>query len=297
MVVVFGSINVDLVAHVERIPVAGETLAGQSFRCVPGGKGANQALAAARAGAQVALFGAVGRDTFASGAVTNLETSGMDLTGVVAVDAATGIALIHVDARGENAITVVAGANALAAAAQVPDAVLESGTTLLLQLEVPVTELVQLCRRATGARIIVNAAPAVAMPEELLQRIDVLIVNETEAAAVGKAHELPDTPEAFALAAAARYGSVVVVTLGAKGALAVADGDRISIAAPSLHVVDTTGAGDAFAGAFAAALDRGSSLHTAMADGVAGGSLACAGHGAQGALPARTAIAALSATL
>ena len=297
MVVVFGSINIDLVARVERIPVPGETLAGQSFRCVPGGKGANQALAAIRAGAQVKMFGAVGRDAFASLALSNLEDSGMDLAGVVVVDAATGVALIHVDAHGENAITVIAGANALASAAQVPDAALVTGTTLLLQLEVPVSQIAQLCRRAHDARIILNAAPAIAIPEELLQRVDVLIVNETEAAAVGAAHALPDTPEGFALAAATRYDCTVVVTLGAQGAFAIAGSDRVAVAAPRVQVVDTTGAGDAFAGAFAAALDRGTSLRGAMADGVAAGSLACTGHGAQGALPGTTAIAALAATL
>src|SRR5258706_987928 len=184
MVVVCGSINLDLVAHVDRMPAPGETLAGHAFSAVPGGKGANQALAASRAGAQVKMFGAVGRDAFATNALANLAASGVDLSGVVAVDAPTGIALIHVDARGENAITVIAGANGQARAAQVPDAVLGPESTLLLQLEVPIAEIAALVKRKSGARVILNAAPAAALPDELLHRVDVLIVNESEAAVV-----------------------------------------------------------------------------------------------------------------
>ena len=137
MVVVFGSINLDLVARVARLPRPGETLAGSSFATSPGGKGANQALAARRAGAVVALFGAVGRDAFAAPALALLDEAGIDLAGVRATDAATGVALIHVDDAGQNAITVVPGANALARAADVPDAVLGPATMLMLQFETP----------------------------------------------------------------------------------------------------------------------------------------------------------------
>jgi ribokinase len=297
MVVVFGSINLDLVAHVARMPAPGETLSGHSFSCLPGGKGANQALAASRAGAQVKMFGAVGRDTFAAPALANLEASGIDVAGVAAVDDATGVALIHVDAQGENAITVIAGANAHARAAQVPDTMLGPGATLVLQLEVPIAEVAALVNRAGGAHVIVNAAPATALPDTLLRRVGTLIVNESEAMVLGADLRLPATPDAFANSAAARYHCTVVVTLGAQGALAVRDSEAIVIAAPSVAVVDTTGAGDALVGAFAAALDRGAPLRQALAEGVAAGSLACAGHGAQAALPARDAIAALAATL
>jgi ribokinase len=297
MIVVFGSINLDLVAQVARIPAPGETLAGNSFATMPGGKGANQALAAARAGARVKMFGAVGRDAFAATALANLEASGVDLSGVTAVDDATGVALIHVDAQGENAITVVAGANGRARAAQVPDAVLDSGTTLVLQLEVPIAEVAALVGRAGSAHVILNAAPAAAFPDSLLRRVGTLIVNESEAMVVGADLRLPTTPYEFAEAAALRYHCTVVLTLGSKGALAVRDGERIAIAAPSVSVVDTTGAGDALVGALAAALDRGALLRQALAEGVAAGSLACSNHGAQAALPARGAIAALAATL
>lgn len=297
MVVVFGSINLDLVAQVARIPAPGETLAGHSFSMVPGGKGANQALAASRAGAQVKMFGAVGRDAFAANALANLEASGVDLVGVVSVDTPTGVALIHVDARGENAITVIAGANGEARAAQVPDDVLGPATTLVLQLEVPLAEITQLARHARGARVILNAAPAATLPDDLLRRVDILIVNETEAAGVGAEHGLPTTPDQFAEAAAARYQCMVIVTLGPRGAIAVHGDERVAVAAPPTAVVDTTGAGDALVGAFAAGLDRGALLRQALAEGVAAGSLACAGRGAQAALPAQSAIADLAATL
>ena len=297
MVVVFGSINLDLVAQVGRIPAPGETLAGHSFKTVPGGKGANQALAASRAGAQVKMFGAVGRDAFAAKALANLEASGVDLSGVIAVDTPTGVALIHVDARGENAITVIAGANGEARAAQVPDEALGPTSTLVLQLEVPLAEVAQLAHRAHGARVILNAAPATTLPDDLLRRVDLLIVNETEAAAVGAEHGLPAAPDQFAEAAAARYRCTVVVTLGPRGAIAVHGDERVAVAAPATAVVDTTGAGDALVGTFAAALDRGASLRQALAEGVAAGSLACTGRGAQAALPAQSAIADLAATL
>jgi ribokinase len=299
MIAVFGSINVDLVAQVARIPAPGETLAGHAFAMVPGGKGANQAVAAARAGATVAMFGAVGRDTFAVNALANLEASGVDLSGVVAVDTPTGVALIHIDAEGENAITVIAGANGDALAAQVPDSALGPATTLVLQLEVPAAEVLLLARRARdlGARVLLNAAPAAAVSDELLRLVDILIVNETEAATIGTAHDLPTAPEQFAKAASLRYQCAVVVSLGPRGAVAVRDEVRIMIAAPVMTVIDTTGAGDALVGVFAAALDRRSPLRQALADGVAAGSLACAGRGAQSALPARSAVADLAATL
>jgi ribokinase len=299
MVVVFGSINLDLVAQVPRIPLSGETLAGQAFAMAPGGKGANQALAASLAGAKVAMFGAVGRDAFAASALANLEASGVDLAGVVATDTSTGIALIHVDTKGENSITVIAGANGDARAAQVPDGMLSPAATLVMQLEVPMKQVMELAARARrqGAHVVLNAAPAVELSEDLLRLVSTLIVNEGEAAIVGAAQGLPKTPDLFAHAAAARYQCGIVVTLGAAGAIAVRDDEHIAVAAPPTSVVDTTGAGDALVGAFAAALDRGASLRQALTEGIAAGSLACTGRGAQAALPDRGAILKLAATL
>jgi len=297
MVVVFGSVNLDLVAQVARMPVPGETIRGQAFVTVPGGKGANQALAASRAGARVRMFGAVGRDAFGTAALANLQASGVDLTGVAHVDAATGVAMIQVDAHGENAITVIAGANDEARAEQVGEDALRPDAVLVMQLEVPLAEVAALAGRARGTRIVLNAAPALALPVELLRMIDTLIVNETEAAFIAAALDLPDDPGQFALEASGNHGCTVVVSLGSRGALAAREGEFMMIAAPATDVVDTTGAGDALVGAYAAALDRGAPLRQALAEGVAAGSLACTRHGAQAALPTRDEIAALAATL
>jgi ribokinase len=151
MIVVLGSINVDLIAGVQRLPHAGETLVGHSFSTSPGGKGANQALAARRAGARVALYGAVGRDAFAEPALALLRVDGVDVENVQSVDRATGIAMIHVDVNGENAITVVAGANARATAGQVAKEALGGSTTVVMQLEIPQAE--SRCVGPTCARV------------------------------------------------------------------------------------------------------------------------------------------------
>lgn len=283
MVVVFGSVNLDLVARVPRLPRPGETIAGTDFAMVPGGKGANQALAARRAGAAVAMFGAVGGDAFAAAALGNLVAAGVDVAGVATVPASTGVALINVDARGENAITVVAGANAHARAALVPAASIGAGTTLLMQLEVPVPEVAALAARAraAGARVVLNAAPAEPLPDELWRVVDVLLVNEREALEYANAWQLPAAPASFIGAMDARFGVAVVLTLGARGAITRAEGALREVAPPPVTVVDTTGAGDAFAGALAAALDRGMALPEAMDAAVRAGALACTHPGAQ----------------
>ena len=267
MVIVFGSINLDLVARVPAIPAAGETLLGTSFVTSPGGKGANQALAARLCGARVAMVGAVGHDAFADAALANLAASGVDLTSVMRVADATGVALINVDAKGENAITVIAGANGHALASWVGDDALVPGATLLMQLEVPLREVAALARRAKsrGARVVLNGAPAAVLPDGLLRDVDFLVVNEREAAiCVGQ-----------------RAGVNVVRTLGARGATMEWQGTRYSEAPSHVAVVDTTGAGDALCGAFAAALDRGVAPPDALREGVRAGAVACTHRGAQ----------------
>lgn len=283
MIVVFGSINLDLVARGARIPAPGETLAGDSFTAVPGGKGANQALAARQAGAQVAMYGAVGSDAFAQAALANLAADGVDLTGVVRVAGATGVALINVDARGENAITVVAGANAEARATRVPATGLSERTTVLMQLETPLREVAVLARRAraAGARVVLNAAPAAALPDALLRDVDVLVVNEGEAAACAAPLGLATDPAGFARGAHERFRTVAIVTLGAEGALTHAGDTILHERPPAVDVVDTTGAGDAFCGSLVAALDRGEGLRSALAAAVHAGALACTHRGAQ----------------
>jgi len=292
VITVFGSINLDLIGNVARLPRPGETVPGGAFATSPGGKGANQALAARRAGAHVALYGAVGCDSFAASALANLDASGVRCEGVATLRASTGIALINVADSGENAITVIPGANALARAAQVPDDMLTPATTLLLQLEAPHVEVERMAQRAhaRGARVILNAAPAAALADALLRSLDVLLVNEHEAAMLATELRLARGPVAFADAMRIRFATTAVITLGARGALTTADGQCLAATPPAMTVVDTTGAGDALAGAFAAALDRNASLPRALAEGVAAGALACTQHGAQAALPDAAAI-------
>jgi ribokinase len=293
VVVVFGSINVDLVTHVARFPRPGETLAAQSFAVYAGGKGANQALAAALAGATVQLYGAVGRDAFADVALELLGAAGVELTGVARVAEPTGCATILVDAEAENSIVIAAGANARAEPEAVSDAVLGAATTLVLQQEVPEAANAALVARARcrGARIILNAAPARAVPLDVLRQLDALVVNESEAAAMAMLYRWPMEPIDFAAAAAALSPRLsVVVTLGGKGAVACHAGERLSAAAPEIRVVDTTGAGDAFVGALAAALDRRANLRAALARAIAAGTLACTMNGAQPSLPDSAAI-------
>jgi ribokinase len=299
MIVVFGSINLDLVAEVGRFPRPGETVAGNSFAALPGGKGANQALAARRAGAIVAMAGAVGTDAFAATTLSGLADAGVDLAWVRQVDAPTGVALIHVDAQGQNSITVIPGANARVLSSAIPDAALGPGTTLVLQLEVPLAAVCDVAARARrlGARVMLNAAPACALPDALISALDVLIVNEHEAEALATRFGTPSNPEEFATAMHRRHGCAVIVTLGPRGALAVAEANVLFAVAPSVEVVDTTGAGDAFTGALAAALDRHAAWPRALVEGIAAGSLACGGAGAQAALPAAAAIERLAATV
>jgi len=299
MLVVFGSINLDLVAHVARLPRRGETIAGETFAAHPGGKGANQALAARRAGADVALVGAVGNDAFAAPALRNLDAAGVDLQRLARVDAATGVALIHVDGTGENSITVVAGANARADPASLPDSLLATGTTLLMQLEVPFPAVHALAVRARkhGARVILNAAPAHPLSASLLPMIDVLVVNEIEAAALSTHLGAAATSEAFALDVARRFGCATAVTLGAAGAFAVVGSTLIRASAPVLHAIDTTGAGDSFTGVLAAALHRQIPWNRSLAMSVAAGSLACTAPGAQSALPAFGTIDSVTSTV
>lgn len=299
MIVVFGSVNLDLVARVARLPRPGETLGGRSFATSPGGKGANQALAARRAGAEVALLGAVGDDAFADPALALLREAGVDVARVRRVDGATGVALIHVEDSGENAITVIPGANAHVASSQVDDRVLARATTLLLQLEVPAGESLRVAKRARahGARVVLNAAPAMPLAAPWLEAIDVLVVNETEAATLADALSLPAEAGAFAVALAQRAPLAAIVTRGARGAVAAADGFRYAVPSLAVQCLDTVGAGDAFAGTLAAALDAGLNLPRALARSCAAGALACTHVGAQPSFVHAEALAAPASTL
>jgi ribokinase len=293
VVLVFGSINIDLVSRVERFPDPGETVSGSSFAVYPGGKGANQALASARAGAPTRLAGAVGRDAFAAAALALVGEGAVDLAYVARVDHATGCATILVSDTGENVIVSVPGANAYADPATIPDAILTRSSTVSVQQELPAAANQALVERArrNGSRVVLNASPWRSLPLETLRAVHLLIVNEHEAAALAAAFGWPTTPHDLALAATGVVEDLtLVITLGKHGALAARRGTMLRVSAPAVHATDTTGAGDAFAGTFIAALDGDASLAEALRRSVTAGSLACTAAGAQPSFPERSAV-------
>jgi ribokinase len=286
VIVVFGSVNLDLIVSVPALPAPGETVLGTGFRSEPGGKGANQAVAAARAGAAVAVAGAVGRDAFAAPATALLREAGADLGRLASVDQPTGVATIAVDPEGRNQIAVAPGANLAARAAQVADADLGPGTTLVLQMEVDPGETAALIARArtAGARIILSLAPPAPLPAEALAALDLLLLNASEAAALGAMLGAGADPAALR----ARLGGPdVIVTRGEQGAEAATAAGLIRQPAFAVAAVDTTAAGDTFAGVLAAALDGGAGLADAMRRGAAAAALACTRPGSQGSIPSR----------
>jgi len=283
MIVVFGSINLDLIFALPAIPRPGETVLGPDTRIEPGGKGANQAVAAARDGARVVMAGAVGRDALACDALRLLRAAGVDLSRVAETDAATGCAAIAVDPAGNNAIAVGSGANRLARADQVEDALLSPQTTLVLQMEVPGEQTAALIRRARprGARIVLNLAPASSLPDDALRMLDVLLVNETEAAWLCRHIGCGDSASALRDA----LGADVVRTLGADGIEAATASGPLRIPARAITPLDTTAAGDCFAGVLAVALDRGAGMQAALQRANAAAALCCTKAGSQGSLP------------
>jgi len=293
MIIVFGSVNVDFVTRVTSIPKPGETVLGPAYDVIPGGKGANQALAAQRAGSPTIMAGAVGDDPFAAIGLGLLIEAGVDCSAVAKVAAPTGAAFITVDQNGENAITVASGANAHASAKALEALSIGPKDTLLMQREVPEAEQIAAARfaKSKGARVLLNVAPAGIVTEELANLLDIILVNEHEAMVVAKGFGLSaESPTDAAQAIASARGIACIVTLGSEGAVGWTDGVRRQVPAPSVTVVDTTAAGDAFCGAFAAALDQGFGFTGALARGVTAGSLACTIHGAQPSLPTKEAI-------
>ncbi|MFM9844654.1 MAG: ribokinase [Dongiaceae bacterium] len=294
MIVVFGSINVDLVVPVKELPRPGETVLGPGYRVVPGGKGANQALAARRAGAEVHMAGAVGGDGFAEVALASLREAAVDLKQLRKSQAPTGAAFIAVDGKGANLIIVASGANQDARQSDVADSWLGPGTMIVLQMEVPFAENWKLVKRArqSGARTLLNCAPAAPVPADVLAELDWLVVNETEAIHVARAQGHAAVDAASAAQAIARSGNAtVIVTLGDQGARAFPPGGPgWAIGTLPVNPIDTTGAGDAFVGAFAAAVDRGQDMAAALRYGSVAGALACEVAGAQPSLPPQVTI-------
>lgn len=292
-VIVLGSINADIVVDVDAFPRAGETVAGRSLHSHPGGKGANQAVAAVRAGARVAMIGAVGADSPGRDALATLQQEGIDCASVRRLDGVpTGTAFILVDASGENSIVVVPGANGV-----VDGAKSLTAAVCLAQLETPIASVDAFFAAAPQAVKILNAAPALDDAARLFPGIDILVVNETELAVFAK---MPTPLEALdALTLAARRlilhtRQVVIVTLGARGALAVSQNGCEFVAAPAVNVVDTTGAGDCFCGVLAAGLATGLVLSDALKRAVLAASLSVERAGALPSMPSLSEIEALS---
>jgi ribokinase len=283
MVIVFGSINLDLIFPVPHIPGSGETVLGPSTRIEPGGKGANQAVAAARDGAQVTMAGAVGQDSLAANALTLLRSANVDLSRVVETNASTGCAAIAVDPAGNNAIVVGSGANLLARETQVEDSLLSAACTLVLQMEVPSSETAALIHRAreVGARIILNLAPAAALPEEVLRQLDILVVNETECTWLARHLNCNDDANSLRK----RLEVIIIRTLGGDGLEVATEAGCETIPAHVIAPIDTTAAGDCFVGVLAAALDRGMALTAALHRAMAAAALCCTRSGSQSSIP------------
>ncbi|MFN2321675.1 MAG: ribokinase [Trueperaceae bacterium] len=305
MIVVVGSLNVDLVVPVERFPAAGETLLGADYARHRGGKGANQAVAAARAGGRVRMVGRVGDDAFGAWLRDGLESDGIDHHGVVALaDVPTGVAFISVDARAQNTIIVSPGANGRLSGEDLAAVAFEGADVALLQLEVPLDATLRAAElaKAAGAIVILNLAPATALDAAQLRHVDVLVVNESEAALLLEADPatIANGPERAARALTERVPTAIV-TLGAAGATwarrATAGAEPAAGHVPGYPVtaVDTTAAGDSFVGALAAALDGGAPIERALSFANAAGALAVTVPGAQPSLPTADAIEALVA--
>lgn len=288
MIIIIGSINLDLIAGVERLPKPGETVSGDAFRSAPGGKGANQALAAARAGAKVRLAGAVGRDAFAGEALALLKQGGVDLSAVGETGQPTGTALILVGGDGENMIAVVAGANGAVGDQVVTELRIAEGDHILLQHEIPLAtvEAALDAARAAGAISLLNTAPFRAEAAGFLAKADYVIANETEFDLYAQALVLSGEDRAGKMRAfAAKTGHTVIVTLGGAGVLTATPEKFLETPALKITPVDTVGAGDTFCGYLAASLSAGLLLEHALRRAAVAGSLACLKPGAQPAIP------------
>ena len=289
-IVVVGSVNVDLLAQVRRHPRPGETLHGTGGRMLPGGKGANQAVAAARLGARVAMVGAVGSDVQAEAALSALREAGVDLGHVAEIEGPTGLAIVTVAEDGENSIVVIAGANDAMDAGRVRAAaeVISAARIVVCQGEIPRDGIEALPALVTG-RFLHNPAPVMELDPAVLRASDPLVVNQHEAglvlAQLAPAQEAPEDPEAVVAALRAAGIPSAVLTLGADGSL-VADQAGVRRIPPApVEAVDTTGSGDAFIGALALGLARGDDLATAARLASRVGAFAATGEGAQPSYP------------
>jgi ribokinase len=295
-IVVIGSLNMDLVAVAPRIPAAGETIIGSNFFTAPGGKGANQAYAAAKLGGETAMLGRVGEDDFGRAMRSNLAGVGCDVTGVRSIDGPSGVALIFVAETGANSIVVAPGANhALAPGDIARDGNLFEGCRIaLLQLETPLETVTAaaIYAKQRGARVILDPAPApaAALPKELLQAVDILTPNESEAAMLAGLTPGPLTADqagAIARTLQAKGTKTVIVKLGEQGCLLAEGLEQRLIHAPKVKAIDTTAAGDVFNAALGVALSEGRELIAACEFAVKAGAVSVTRMGAQSSAPGR----------
>lgn len=291
-VIVFGSINTDIGLGVDHLPVPGETVLTADYQVLAGGKGCNQAVAAAKLGADVRMVGAVGDDAWASIPMEAMEAAGVDTHDVRITDKPTALASVMVADDGENAIIVASGANLDVMASQLTDVRAED--VLVCQMEMPFEEVAKalLAAKAAGACTILNVAPFGVLPERARAAVDIWVVNELEGEALAEELGLGGGVVGAALAErlSSSLGATMVLTVGSGGAFAVkAGGTAMHVPTVSIQVEDTTGAGDAFVGGLAAALSNGEPFEQALRIASAAGGLACMGFGAQGG--------ALSATI
>ncbi|WP_268796746.1 ribokinase [Pseudomonas huanghezhanensis] len=291
-VVIVGSLNMDLVTRAPRLPRGGETLAGHSFVTVPGGKGANQAVAAARLGASVAMIGCVGDDAYGDQLRAALVAEGIDCTAVTAVPGeSSGVALIVVDDNSQNAIVIVAGGNGHVSAEVVDrfDTLLSQAEVIICQLEIPMATVGHVLKRGRelGKIVILNPAPASEpLPADWYALIDYLIPNESEASLLtGLPVDSVATADSAATALLASGASKVIITLGPQGSLLATSSRSQHFAAPKVQALDTTAAGDTFVGGFAAALAEGKSESEAIQFGQIAAALSVTRAGAQPSIP------------
>jgi ribokinase len=293
MITVFGSIGMDLLFSLSHLPTVGETVLTPAYTTAMGGKGANQAVAAARDGATVRFVGSAGADGFGNEARSLLQDEGIDLAGFATIDAATCVASVWFDTQGRNQIAVASGANLLTKVDALRPEILASGDWLVLQMEIlsgEVSKAVALAK-ARGARVILNLAPALPVDMATLRQVDVLVLNEHEASLLcTHLGQASGSPAKLAGPISRLLGTTVIVTLGPDGAVGAKGAEIWQVPSMPVKAVDTTGAGDCFVGVLAAAMDRGLDMHPAMRRACVAASMACTQVGAAPSFPTGVAI-------